>query len=69
ADALRVAASALVADGSATLVFVADGHRYRALPVERIGSEGEDALVRGALRVGDQVVSHNASALRAMHGE
>ena len=69
ADALRVAASALLADGSTTLVFVADGHRYRALPVERIGSEGEDALVRGALRVGDQVVSHNASALRAMHGE
>jgi len=69
ADALRVPASALVPDGTATLVFVANGTTYRGIAVEPLGSDGDDAIVRGALKAGDAVVTRGASTLKSMQGE
>jgi RND family efflux transporter MFP subunit len=48
-NAVRVPASAIVPNGAAALVFVADGSRYRAVPVERLGNDDQDAIVSGAL--------------------
>lgn len=67
--AVRVPASTLVQDGVGTLLFVADGTRYRAVPVMRIGGDAQDAIVRGALQPGDAVVAGGASALKSMLGE
>lgn len=66
--AMRIPASALVASGAATLVFVADGAKYRSVPVERLGNDGDNAIVRGALVPGDSVVAVGASTLKSMHG-
>ncbi len=67
--AMRLPASALVASGTETLVFVADGASYRRVAVERLGSDGDDAIVRGALKPGDNVVTSGASTLTSVHGE
>ncbi|MDR2013786.1 MAG: efflux RND transporter periplasmic adaptor subunit [Rhodanobacter sp.] len=69
ADALRVPAAALLADGEGTLVFVAENERYLAVPVERLAVDGESAIVRGALKPGAAVVVSGASALRQRLGQ
>jgi RND family efflux transporter MFP subunit len=70
-DALRVPLAALLPDGERTLVFVATpaeggGAQYRALPVERLGSDARDAVVRGELKAGDAVVVRGVSALKPL---
>ncbi len=64
--ALRVPLSALIADGARTQVFVAEGDRYRAVPVERLGGDDDAAIVRGALEAGAPIVSSGASTLQAL---
>jgi RND family efflux transporter MFP subunit len=74
AGALRVPLAALLPDGERTLVFVATpaeggGAQYRAVPVERLGADGREAVVRGALKAGDAVVVHGVSALKPLMGQ
>ncbi|MDR2853397.1 MAG: efflux RND transporter periplasmic adaptor subunit [Burkholderiaceae bacterium] len=69
--AVRVPLSALLADGARTLVFVASpaangGRQYRAVPVERLGADAREAVVRGALKAGEAVVARGASALKPL---
>jgi multidrug efflux pump subunit AcrA (membrane-fusion protein) len=69
-DAVRVPLTALLADGARTLIFVAaqsaGGMQYRAVPVERLGADAREAVVRGALKAGDAVVVRGASALKPL---
>ncbi len=64
----RVPLAALVPDGEHTLVVVANGTRYAAVQVERLGADARSAVVRGALKPGDAVVVSGASALKSLHG-
>lgn len=66
---VRVPLAALVPDGERALVFVANGTRYTAVPVERLGADAQSAVVHGALKPGDAVVVSAASALKSLHGE
>jgi len=68
AGAVRVPLSALLPDGERTLVFVAGGEQYRAVPVERLGANAREAVVRGELKAGDAVVVRGASALKPLMG-
>jgi len=73
-DAVRVPLTALLPDGERALVFVASnapgGAQYRAVPVERLGANAREAVVRGAakaaLKAGDAVVVRGASALKPL---
>jgi len=75
--AVRVPLAALLPDGERALVFVAgqaaDGMQYRAVPVERLGANAREAVVRGtdkdALKAGDAVVVRGASALKPLMGQ
>jgi RND family efflux transporter MFP subunit len=68
--ALSVPLAALLPDGERTLVFVATqaegAMQYRALPVERLGADARNAVVRGALKAGDAVVVRGVSALKPL---
>jgi multidrug efflux pump subunit AcrA (membrane-fusion protein) len=64
--AVRVPLAALLPDGERTLVFVAGGEQYRAVPVERLGANAREAVVRGELKAGDVVVTRGASALKPL---
>jgi RND family efflux transporter MFP subunit len=66
-NALRVPVSALLPDGARTLVFVAaSATQYRAVPVERLGADARFAVIRGALKAGDNIVVRGASALKPL---
>lgn len=65
-DSVRVPETALVSDGTETFVYVADGTRYRTVAVERLGGDGDGAIVRGPLKPGDAVVVAGASTLKSM---
>jgi RND family efflux transporter MFP subunit len=73
-DAIRVPLAALLPDGEHTLVFVAtrvDGSmQYHAVPVERLGADAREAVVRsatkGMVQAGDAVVVRGASALKPL---
>ncbi|MDR0273998.1 MAG: efflux RND transporter periplasmic adaptor subunit [Burkholderiaceae bacterium] len=69
--AVRVPLAALLPDGERALVFAATpgdtgGARYRAVPVERLGTNAREAVVRGELKAGDAVVVRGASALKPL---
>lgn len=66
---VRVPLAALVPDGERTLVFVANGTRYAAVQVERLGADAQSAIVRGALKPGDAIVASGASTLKSLHAE
>ncbi|MDR2000469.1 MAG: efflux RND transporter periplasmic adaptor subunit [Zoogloeaceae bacterium] len=66
AGALRVPVAALLADGERALIFIAEGDRYVAVPVERLATDGEIAIVRGAIEPGAMAVVSGASALRQL---
>lgn len=51
--------------GAEPSVFTRRGDAYQAIPVTPIGDSGSDIVVRGDLRVGDQVVTKGASQLKA----
>ncbi|WP_306524074.1 efflux RND transporter periplasmic adaptor subunit [Dokdonella sp.] len=69
ADAVQVPTTALIASGSTLELFVARNQRYHAVSVERLGGDERTAIVRGALKAGDAVVSSGASALKSLRGE
>jgi RND family efflux transporter MFP subunit len=66
--ALRVPLAALLSDGARTLVFVAAGDAagFRAVEVERLGADAREAVVRGALKAGEAVVTRGTSALKPL---
>ncbi len=66
AGAIGVPRAAIVRTGAAARVFVADGTRFRAVPVEVLGESGSLAVVSGALAPGAQVVVAGTSALKAL---
>ncbi|MDR2876877.1 MAG: efflux RND transporter periplasmic adaptor subunit [Chromatiales bacterium] len=70
AGAVRVPLTAVLADGARSLVFVATpengGVQYRAVPVERLGANAREAVVRGALKAGEMIVARGASALKPL---
>ena len=68
-DAVAVPVSAVLPDGEHAMVLTVQGDRYTAVPVERLGADGERAVVRGALKPGESVVSRGASALKPLLGE
>lgn len=64
-DAVRVPRTALARENGAANVFRIDGGRITPVPVVVLTESGADAIVRGALRVGDPVVVSGVSALKA----
>ena len=66
---VRVPLAALVPDGEHTLVFVANGRRYAGVRVERLGADARNAIVRGALKPGDAIVTSGASTLKSLHDQ
>ncbi|WNL44646.1 efflux RND transporter periplasmic adaptor subunit [Dyella sp. BiH032] len=69
ADAVAVPASAVLPDGEHAMLLTVQGDRYTAVRVERLGADGERAVVRGAVPAGATVVTRGASALKPLLGE
>lgn len=65
ADTVKVPALALLPRGDRVMVVVKEQDKYRTVDVERLGTDGDFAVVRGALEPGAQIVSRGASALKA----
>lgn len=68
-DAVAVPASAVLPDGEHAMVLTVQGDQYTAVRVERLGADGERAVVRGAVKAGATVVTRGASALKPLLGE
>lgn len=66
AGAIGVPRAAIVRTGESARVFVAEGTRFRAVPVEVLGESGALAVVRGAVPPGAQLVVAGTSALKAL---
>jgi len=66
AGATGVPRAAVVRTAASARVFVADGTRFHAVPVEVLGESGSLAVVSGALAPGAQVVVAGTSALKAL---
>lgn len=69
ADAVSVPANAVLPDGEHAMVLTVQGDQYTAVRVERLGADGERAVVRGPLKAGATVVTRGASALKPLLGE
>lgn len=63
---ISVPAAALLTEGSSHVLYVLSGESYRAVRVERLGGDPEQAIVRGEVRAGEQVVVRGASALKTL---
>lgn len=66
ADSIGVPTSALITEGNGHVLYVLAGETYRAVRVERLGGDQQQAIVRGDVRPGDQVVVRGASALKSL---
>jgi cobalt-zinc-cadmium efflux system membrane fusion protein len=66
AGAISVPRSAIVRTGESARVFVAEGTRFRAIPIEVLGESGSLAVVAGAVAPGAQVVITGTSALKGL---
>ena len=64
--AVSVPRASLVRTGESARVFVADGTRFRAVPVDVLGESGEFAVVSGGIAAGDPIVVAGTSALKAL---
>ncbi|HHB12895.1 MAG TPA: efflux RND transporter periplasmic adaptor subunit [Chromatiales bacterium] len=62
----RVPRSALVRHRGRVWVFVGRGELLEPVPVELVAEEAHSAVVRGALRTGDRIVSRGTSAVKAI---
>lgn len=68
ANARRVPAAAVSREGGQDLVFMAVDGGFRPQPVERLGSDGDAAVVLG-LPADTQVVTRGVAALKALAGQ
>jgi cobalt-zinc-cadmium efflux system membrane fusion protein len=66
AGAIGVPRAAIVRTGASARVFVAEGTRFRAVPVDVLGESGSLAVVSGAVAPDAQVVVAGTSALKAL---
>lgn len=66
AGAVRVPATALVAQGDAQALYIQDADGYRGVIVQRLGGDGTQAVVTGEVQSGEQVVVRGAGALKTM---
>ncbi len=64
--AISVPRAAIVRTGESARVFVAEGTRFRAIPIEVLGESGSFAVVTGAVAPGAQVVVAGTSALKGL---
>ncbi|WP_129643169.1 efflux RND transporter periplasmic adaptor subunit [Peristeroidobacter agariperforans] len=65
-DSIGVPTAALITEGDGHVLYVLAGKTYRAVRVERLGGDRQQAIVRGDVRAGDQVVVQGASALKPL---
>ncbi|WP_116811123.1 efflux RND transporter periplasmic adaptor subunit [Steroidobacter cummioxidans] len=65
-DSIGVPTTSLITEGNGHVLYVLTGETYRAVRVERLGGDHEQAIVRGDVRAGDQVVVRGASALKSL---
>lgn len=65
-DSIAVPGTALLAENDAHVLYVLSAQTYRVARVERLGGDGEHAIVRGDVKPGEQVVVQGASALKTL---
>jgi cobalt-zinc-cadmium efflux system membrane fusion protein len=65
-DSIAVPAASLLTEGNGHVLYVLNGESYRVVRVERLGGDREQAIVRGEVRAGEQVVVRGASALKTL---
>jgi len=66
ADSISVPTAALITEGNGHVLYVLSGETYRAVRVERLGGDHQQAIVRGDVRAGDRIVVQGASALKSL---
>jgi RND family efflux transporter MFP subunit len=66
ADAIGVPARSLITEGDRHVLYVLAEKTYRAVRVERLGGDQHQAIVRGDIHAGEQVVVRGASALKSL---
>lgn len=65
-DSVSVPGTSLLTEGKDHVLYVLDGEGYRAVRVERLGGDSEQAIVRGDVRAGERIVVRGATALKSL---
>lgn len=65
-DSVSVPAASLITEGNGHVLYVLAGESYRAVRVERLGGDRDQAIVRGEVAPGEQIVVRGASALKTL---